>query len=56
MSTINEIHLKCDVIDGSLVKGLRQTKLDSFTFETLPGYKVFCQVEPKHYKIKQICF
>ena len=30
LNTINKIHLKCDVIDGSLVNGLRQPILFSF--------------------------
>ena len=40
---MNEIHLKCDCIDGSIVEGLRQTNFYSFVLHKLPGYKVFCE-------------
>ena len=46
----NEIHLKCDVIDGSLVDGLRQPILYSFVLDKKPGYKVFSEPETIHYK------
>ena len=44
------MHLKCDVIDGSVVDGIRQPILFSFVLDKLPGYKVFCEPETIHYK------
>ena len=46
----NKIHLKCDVIDGSVVSGSRQPILYSFVLDKLPGYKVFSEPETIHYK------
>ena len=46
----NKIHLKCDVIDGSVVNGLRQPILYSFMLDKKPGYKVFSEPETIHYK------
>ena len=50
LNTINKIHLKCDVIDGSVVGGVRQPILYSFVLDKKPGYKVFCEPETIHYK------
>ena len=50
LGNTNKIHLKCDVIDGSVVDGLRQPILYSFVLDKKPGYKVFCQPETIHYK------
>ena len=50
LGSINKIHLKCDVIDGSVVNGLRQPILYSFVLDKLPGYKVFSEPETIHYK------
>ena len=50
LSTKDEIHLKCDCIDGFVVNGLRQSILFSFVLYKSPGYKVFCEPETKHYK------
>ena len=41
LSTTNKIHLKCDIIDGSVVNGLRQPILYSFELDKKPGFKVF---------------
>ena len=41
--------MKCDVIDGSVVNGLRQPILYSFVLDKLPEYKVFCEPETIHY-------
>ena len=46
----NKIHLKCDVIDGSVVDGIRQPILYSFVLDKPSGYKVFCEPETIHYK------
>ena len=42
--------MKCDVIDGSVVNGLRQPVLYSFVLDKKPGYKVFSEPETIHYK------
>ena len=48
LSTIYEIHLKCDVIDGRLVNGLREPILFSFILDKPSDYKVFCEPETIH--------
>ena len=48
LGSTNNIHLKCDCIDGSVVNGLRQPILYSFNLDKLPGYKVFCEPETIH--------
>ena len=50
LGSTNKIHLKCDVIDGSVVNGLRQPMLYSFVLDKKPGYKVFSEPETIHYK------
>ena len=50
LNTINKIHLKCDIIDGSVVDGIRQPILNSFVLDKPSGYKVFCQPKAIHYK------
>ena len=50
LNTTNKIHLKCDIIDGSIQNGIRQPILFSFVINKLPGYKVFCEPETIHYK------
>ena len=50
LGTTNIIHLKCDIIDGSVVNGLRQPILYSFVLDKIPGYKVFCEPETIHYR------
>ena len=49
-SSTNKIHLKCDVIDGSVVNGIRQPILYSFVLDKPSGYKVFCQPETIYYE------
>ena len=46
----DNIRLKCDVVDGIVVNGLRQQVLYSFILDELSGYKVFCQPETTHFK------
>ena len=41
LSSIKKIHLKCDVIDGSIQNGLRQPILYSFVSDKPSGYNVF---------------
>ena len=50
LSNTNKIHLKCDVIDGSVVNGLRQPILYSFVLDKPTRYKVFSEPETIHYK------
>ena len=50
LNSTNKILLKCDVIDGSVVNGLRQPILYSFLLDKLVRYKVFSQPETVHYK------
>ena len=50
LSNTNKIHLKCDVIDGSVVNGVRQPILYSFVLDKPSGYKVFSEPETIHYK------
>ena len=47
---INKIHVKCEVIDGSVVDGVRQLVLFTFVLDKLSGYKIFCEPETIHYK------
>ena len=42
--------MKCDVIDGSVVNGLRQPILYSFVLDKPSGYKIFPEPETIHYK------
>ena len=49
--------MKCDVIDGSVVKGMRGRMLFRFILDKLPGYKHFCEPKTIPYKkSEQICF
>ena len=50
LGSTNKIHLKCDIIDGSIVDGFRQPILYSFVLDKKPGYKVFCEPETINYK------
>ena len=50
LKTTNKIHLKCDVIDGSVVDGVKQPILYSFVLDKKPGYKIFSEPERVHSK------
>ena len=50
LSSTNKIHLKCDVIDGTIQDGIRQPILFSFVLDKPSGYKVFCEPERIHYR------
>ena len=50
LSCTNKIHLKCDVIDGSVLNGIRQPIFFSLVLDKLSGYKVFCEPDTIHYK------
>ena len=45
LSTIDKIHLKNDIIDSSLVNGLRQPKLYSFVLDKPSGDKDFVNLK-----------
>ena len=42
--------MKCDVIDGSVLNGVRKALHYSFVLDELPGYKVLCEPETIHCK------
>ena len=42
---IDKVHLKCNVIDGSIVNGIREPILYSFSLDQPPGHKIY--KEPK---------
>ena len=50
LSRTSKIHVKSDVINGSILDGLRQPILFSFVLDKPSVYKVFCQPETIHYK------
>ena len=50
LSSTIKIHLKCNVIDGSVVNGSKQPILHSFVSDKKPGYEVFSEPETIHYK------
>ena len=52
LSITNKIHMKCDVIDGSIHDGISQPVLFSFVLDKPAGYKVFCEPETIHFKKK----
>ena len=42
--------MKRDLIDGSVLNGVRQPILFIFVLDKPPGYKVFCKPETIHHK------
>ena len=50
LSTTNKIHLNSDVVNGSIVGGLRQPILYSFVLDKKHGFKVFCEPETIQFK------
>ena len=48
-----KLHLKSDVIDGSVVNGIREPIFFSFILDRPSGYKVFHQPETVLYKKKK---
>ena len=50
LSNTNEIHLKSNVIDGSVQNDVRHPILFSFVLDKKPGFKVFCEPETIEYK------
>ena len=53
LGSTTKIHLKADVIDGSVVDGVRQPILYSFVLDKPSGYKIFCEPETIHKKINK---
>ena len=45
-----KIYFKWDVIDGSVLNGVKQSIIYSFVLDEPPGYKVFCEPETIYYK------
>ena len=45
LSTLIKIHLKRDVIDGSVVNRMRKPKKYSFNLDKTTAYKLFCEPE-----------
>ena len=50
LSTLIKIHLKTDVIDGSIVYCSRQPIIYSFILDKPPRYKIIHQPKTIHYK------
>ena len=56
LNIINEIHIKCDCIEDSMVNSVREPILFSFVLDKPTGYKIFCEPEIIRYKkIKKVC-
>ena len=45
LSIIDKILLKCNVVDGSIVNGKRESILFSFMLDKRAVYKIFCELE-----------
>ena len=51
-----KIHLKCDIIDGSVINGIRQPILFSLVLDKPPGYKLFATLKQYTTKKNKIIF
>ena len=47
---IDKVHLKCDVVDGSTVNGVREPILYSFALDQPPGQKIYKEPKVKLFK------
>ena len=47
---IDKVHLKCNVVDGSIVNGVREPILYSFTLDQPPGHKIYKEPKVKLFK------
>ena len=47
---IDKIHLKCDCIQGSIINGIRESILYSFTLSSPPGHKMYEEPRVKLFK------
>ena len=53
---VDEIHIKADFIDGSILNGIRQATLYSFILDVPPGQIIYKEPRVKLFKNnKQIC-
>ena len=50
LSITNKRHLKCDVIDGSVLNGVTQPILYSSILDKVPDYKIFSEPEIIHFR------
>ena len=50
LSNTSNKQLKCDVFDGSVVNGIRESVLFSFVLNKPPRYKRICEPETIHFK------
>ena len=50
--SVDKVHLKTDCIDGSIVNGIRESDLFSFSLSARPGYKIF--KEPSQILFKKV--
>ena len=47
---IDKVHLKCNVVDGSIVNDVRETILYSFALDQPPGHKIYKEPKVKLFK------
>ena len=47
---IDKVHLKCDCIDGSVMNGVREPILYSFSLNQPPGHKIYKELKIKLFK------
>ena len=47
---IDKVHLKCDCIDGSIMNGIREPILYSFSLDQPPGHKIYKEPKVKLFK------
>ena len=47
---IDKVHLKCNVVDGSIVNGVREPILYSFALDQPPGHKIYKEPKIKLFK------
>ena len=47
---IDKVHLKCDCIDGSIMNGIREPNLYSFSLDQPPGHKIYKEPKVKLFK------
>ena len=51
---IDKVHLKCNVVDGSIVNGVREPILHSFALDQPPGHKIYKEPKVKLFKKTKI--
>ena len=47
---IDKVHLKCNVVDGSIMNGTRESILYSFSLDQPPGHKIYKEPKVKLFK------